>query len=68
MGALTANAAVKARNSSTPSVPDRWVCISAGRAKVSTPVWDWWMKAIDTMPTSRKAEPANVYTKNLMAA
>ena len=27
---------------------------------VSTPVCDLWMKAIDTMPTNRKAEPAKV--------
>ena len=41
-------------------MPDRWVCMSAGSSKVSTPVCDWWMKAIATMPTSRKAEPAKV--------
>ena len=32
----------------------------AGSSKVSTPVWDWWMKAMATMPTSRKADPAKV--------
>ncbi len=60
MGAFTAKAAVKARNRSTPSVPDRWVWMRAGSSKVSTPVWDWWMKATARMPTSRKAEPVKV--------
>ena len=60
IGALTAKAAVKARKSRTPAVPDRWVCMRAGSSKVSTPVWDWWMKATATMPTSSKAEPAKV--------
>jgi hypothetical protein len=59
-GAFTAKAAVKARNSRTPSVPDRWVCMRAGSSKVSTPVWDWWRKAMDRIPTSRNAEPAKV--------
>ena len=60
IGAFTAKAAVKAQNSSTPSVPERWVCMRAGSSKVSTPVWDWWMKTMATIPTSRKAEPTKV--------
>ena len=67
-GALTAKAARKARNNSTPVVPLKWVCSRAGRAKVSTPVWRSCKKAVATMPTSRKAEPKNVYKKNLRAA
>ena len=45
---------MKARNSSTPSVPERWVCIRAGSSKVSTPVWDWWMKAMARMPDQQE--------------
>ena len=60
IGAFTAKATVKARNNSTPAVPDRWVCIRAGSSKVRTPVWDWWMKATATMPTNRNADPAKV--------
>src|SRR5579875_3187329 len=68
MGALTANAAVNARNSRTCDASPRCVPVSCTTSKVSVPVSDSWTTARARMPTSRKAEPRKVYTKNLTAA
>src|ERR1700733_2566292 len=63
-----AKADVKAKNNRISVDDERWVCSRAGSEKVSTCVWDWWMKASARIPTNRNAEPKNVYRKNLTAA
>ena len=45
---------MKARNSRIPVADEKWVCSRAGSEKVSTWVWDWWMKARVKMPDQQE--------------
>ena len=69
MGALTAKAAMNARNRTMPTVDEKG-CVAdrVTRSNVRCPVLRWWRYTTVSRPTSMTADPRKVYRKNFSAA